>query len=190
MRWPWPTDRILGWILPALAIVAEGAFLAVIYVAIETAIDHRAPLLGTFEMAAAAGIAAVAVNRRWLDPDVDFWRFLGLLAAVGLVGWLWDDRVRDLVLAGDPLAAIPLHPGGWLTVVAAMRGVGARSRSTTGRDAARPRRHSGPRHPVDLGQLGSGAQAAIFIEEAFVASLTFVAAGSSPRPGSAPGDRP
>ncbi len=178
MRWPWPTDRVLGWLLPTLAIVAEGAFLAVIYVAVETAVDHRVPLLGTFEMAAAAGIAAVAVNRRWLDPDVDFWRFLGLLAVVGLVGWMWDDRVRDLVLAGDPLAAIPLHPGGWLTVVAAMRGVG-RAIEVDDRAVTRLVLAGIPALaiPWTIGQLGSGAQRALFTEEAFVASLTFVTAG-------------
>ena len=59
-------DRTVGWLLPALAIVAEGALLAVVYVAVETTIDHRAPLLGAFELAAAAAVAALAVHRGWI----------------------------------------------------------------------------------------------------------------------------
>lgn len=178
MRSPWPADRVLGWLLPTLAIVAEGAFLAVFYVAIETAVDHRQPLLGTLELALAAGIAALLVHRRWLDPDIDFGRFLALLAALGLVGWLWDDRVRETLLAGDPLTAITLHPGGWLMVVAGMRGVG-RGIEVDDREITRFVLFGIPllAIPWVIGQLGSGVLRPVFTEEAFVASLTFVTAG-------------
>ncbi len=124
MRSSWPADRIVGWILPILAILAEGAWLAVVYVAVETTIDGRAPLLGTFELAAAAGLAAIAVRRGLLRPDDNPLTFFVALVAFGAVGWLWDDRVRSLVFAGDLAGAIGLHPGGWLLLVAAMRGVG------------------------------------------------------------------
>jgi Domain of unknown function (DUF4129) len=178
MRSFWPTDRAIGWLLPVLAIVAEGAFLAVIYVAIETTIDNRPPLLGTFELAAAAGVAALAVSRRWIDPDLDAGRFLALLAVLGLVGWMWDDRVRTLVLAGDPLAALPLHPGGWLMIVAGMRGVG-RGIEVDDRAVTRLLLIGVPALSIPwlLGHLGSGDLHDVFVEEAFVASLTFVTAG-------------
>jgi len=45
MRSSWPADRLIGWILPVLAILAEGAWLTVVYVAVETTLDGQAPLL-------------------------------------------------------------------------------------------------------------------------------------------------
>jgi len=84
-------DRLLSLLLPTLALVAEGAWVTVAYVAIETTVDHRAPLLGTFELTLAAGAAAIGVRRGWLRPDDDPLAFLGFLAAVGCAGWLWDD---------------------------------------------------------------------------------------------------
>ena len=178
MRWSWPADRLIGWTLPVLAILAEGALLAVIYVAIETTVDHRVPLLGVFELAAAAGITALAVHRHWIDPDEDPLPFLGWLAVIGLVGWAWDDTVRSLLLAGDPIAALPLHPGGWLAVVAAMRGVG-RGVEIDDRALTRLVLLGIPALAIPwiVGQVAAGDLRDIFIEEAFVASLTFVAAG-------------
>ncbi|MGH2417170.1 MAG: hypothetical protein ACRDFY_02455, partial [Candidatus Limnocylindria bacterium] len=69
MRSSWPADRLVGWLLPLLAILAEGAWLTVVYVAVETVIDGRSPLLGTLELAAAAGVAALLVRRGLLKPD-------------------------------------------------------------------------------------------------------------------------
>jgi hypothetical protein len=171
-------ERYLGWLLPFFAIVAEGAFIAVVYVAVEVAIDHRPPLLGTFEFALAAGVAAAIVRRGWIDPDVDAGRFLLLLGALGFIGWMWDADVRELVLAGDPLAAIPLHPGGWLLLVAGMRGVG-RALEVDDRAVTRLVLIGVPALaiPWAIGQLGAGALRDVFTEEAFVASITFVTAG-------------
>lgn len=178
MRWFSPADRLIGWALPVLAIVTEGALLAVIYIAVETAIDHRVPLLGTFELAAAAGVVALAVHRGWIDPDTEPVRFLGLLAVLGAVGWMWDDAVRELIFRGDPAAALPLHPGGWLMVVAGMRGVG-RGIDIDDRALTRLVLIGVPALAVPwvIGQLGAGDLRDIFIEQAFVASLTFVTAG-------------
>ncbi|MDQ2690026.1 MAG: DUF4129 domain-containing protein [Chloroflexota bacterium] len=178
MRSSLQAERILGWLLPVLAVAAEGAFLAVIYVAIETAVDHQPPLLGTLELAAAAGLAAVAVRRDWIDPDDDPVAFLGFLAVLGAVGWLWDADVRALVLSGDPVAALPLHPGGWLLVAAGMRGVG-RGLEIDDRAITRLVLVGIPALAIPwiIGQLGSGDLRQVFTEEAFVASLTFVTAG-------------
>jgi len=174
----WRADRYLGWLLPIFAIVAEGALIAVVYVAVEVAIDHRPPLLGTFEFAVAAGVAAAAVRRGWIDPDVDAGRFLLLLGLLGMVGWMWDAEVRELVLGGDPLAAVPLHPGGWLMLVAGMRGVG-RALEIDDRAVTRLVLIGVPALaiPWALGQLGAGPLRDVFTEEAFVASITFVTAG-------------
>jgi hypothetical protein len=178
MRSSWCADRAIGWILPVLAILAEGAWLAVVYVAVETTIDGRAPLLGTLEMAAAAGLAAIAVRRGWLRPDDNPLTFFSLLVGLGAVGWLWDYRVRELVAAGDLAGAIGLHPGGWLLLVGAMRGVG---RGVEIDDRALTRLVllgvPGLALPWTLGQVGAGDLRPTFIEHAFVASLTFISAG-------------
>lgn len=178
MRSSSTADRFVGWLLPVLAVVAEGALLAVVYVTVETTIDRRTPLLGVFELAAVAGITAYLVHRRWIDPDEDPLRFLGWLAFVGLVGWLWDADVRGLVLAGDPISAFPLHPGGWLMVVAAMRGV-ARGVEVDDRALTRLVLVGVPAlaAPWIIGQIAAGELRDVFIEEAFVASLSFVTAG-------------
>lgn len=178
MRSSWLAERFVGWLLPVLAIVAEGAWLAVIYIAVETTIDGRVPLLGTLELAAAAGAAAIAVHRRLLRPDDHPLTFFGVLVAFGAVGWLWDDRARSLVLAGDAIGAVGVHPGGWLLLVAAMRGVG-RGIEIDDRALTRLVLVGIPALAVPwaLGQLGAGELRSIFVEEAFVASLTFMAAG-------------
>lgn len=178
MRWFSPPEWVIGWLLPVLAILAEGALLAVIYVAIETTVDSREPLLGTFELAAAAGIAAVTIRRGWIDPDEAAVPFLGLLAALGVIGWAWDASVRELVLAGNLTDAITRHPGGWLTVVAGMRGAG-RGLEIDDRALTRLVLIGVPALaiPWTFGQIASGDLRPVFTEHAFVASLTFVTAG-------------
>lgn len=171
-------ERTIGWLLPVLAIVAEGAWLSVVYVAVETTIDGRVPILGTLELAAVAGLAAIAVNRRALRPDDQPLTFFAVLVGIGAAGWLWDDRARSLVMAGDVTGAIGLHPGGWLLLVAAMRGVG-RGFEFDDRALTRLVLVGIPALaiPWTLGQLGAGDLRGVFVEEAFVASLTFMAAG-------------
>ena len=55
---------MIGWLLPVLGILAEGAWLAVVYVAVETAIDGRVPLMGTLELAVAAGADVAVADMR------------------------------------------------------------------------------------------------------------------------------
>lgn len=178
MRWFSLPDRVVGWVLPVAAILAEGALLAVVYVAIQTTIDRSVPLLGTLELAAAAGIAALAVRRRWLEPDEQPLRFLALLAGLGLVGWTWDASVREALLAGEVVDALARHPGGWLMVAAAMRGV-ARGVEIDDRAVTRLVLVGVPALaiPWALGQVAAGDLRDVFTEHAFVASLTFVTSG-------------
>jgi hypothetical protein len=173
-----PPDWLIGWLLPVLAVLAEGALLAVVYVAIQTTVDGRVPLLGTFEFAVAAGVAALAVRRGWFDPDEAVTPFLGLLAVLGVIGWAWDASVRELVLAGNLTDAITRHPGGWLTVVAGMRGVG-RGLEIDDRALTRLVLVGVPALaiPWTFGQIASGDLRPVFTEHAFVGSLTFVTAG-------------
>lgn len=178
MRWSWPAERAGAWLLPVLALVAEGALLAVVYVAIETVVDARVPLLGTLELSVAAGVTAFATRRGWIDPDAEVLPFLGLLLALGLAGWLWDDRARELLLAGDPLNALTVHPGGWLMVAAGMRGVW-RGVDVDDRSMTRFVLIGVPALaiPWAIGQLYAGELRDEFTERAFVSSLTFIMAG-------------
>jgi hypothetical protein len=173
-----PPEWLVGWLLPVLAVVAEGALLGVIYVAIETTVDSRVPLLGTFEFAVAAGLAAVTVRRGWIDPDASVMPFLGLLLGLGVIGWAWDASVRELVLAGDLAGAITRHPGGWLMVVAGMRGIG-RGLEIDDRALTRLVLVGVPALaiPWTFGQVASGELRPVFTEHAFIASLTFVTTG-------------
>jgi hypothetical protein len=174
-----PPERLIGWLLPVLAIVAEGALLAVVYVAVQVVIDGRAPLLGTFELAAGAGVTAFAVRRRWLDADERPMSFLFLLAGLGTIGWLWSAEARELLLAGDLVTAISVHPGGWLLLVAGMRGVG-RAFEVDDRAVTRLVLGGVPALaiPWAFGQLTAPAELRpVFTDAAFVASLTFVTAG-------------
>jgi hypothetical protein len=178
MRSSWPAERLIGWLLPVLAILAEGAWLAVVYVAIETAIAGRPPLLGPLELAVAAGAAAIAVRHGRLQPDDRPMTFFAVIVAIGAVGWLWDANARSLALEGDLATAIGRHPGGWLMLVAAMRGVG-RGHEIDDRALTRLVLVGVPSLalPWTLGQLGSQELRPVFVEQAFVASLTFIAAG-------------
>ena len=178
MRSSWPADRLVGWLLPILAILAEGAWLTVVYVAVEITIDGRIPILGTFELAAVVGLAALAVRRGLLHPDDNPLIFFAALIGFGAVGWLWDDQTRSLLLAGDLASAIGHHPGGWLLLVAAMRGVG-RGVEIDDRALTRLVLVGVPMLAIPwvLGQLGTGELHGVFVEQAFVASLTFISAG-------------
>lgn len=170
-------SRAEPFLLPVLALVAEGAWLAVVYVAVETAVDGALPLLGTFELAVAAGIGAFLIRRRVLDPDERAFSFFAAIVAVGAAGWLWSAEVREALAGGDLFTAIGVHPGGWLTAVAFMRGVG---RGVEIDDRALTRLAMwgvpGLAIPWILGQFATGTLERVFVEEAFVASLTFMSA--------------
>jgi hypothetical protein len=178
MRSPWPSERVIGWLLPVFAILAEGALLTVVYVAVTVTIDRQAPLLGVFEFSAAAAIAALVVRRRWFDPDADVGRFMALVGALGAIGWLWDEAARTLVLAGNPVDALAHHPGGWLLLVAGMRGIG-RAFGIDDRAMTQLVMIGVPSLaiPWGLGQLAQPDLRPVFADAAFVASLTFVASG-------------
>ena len=175
MRW---SSRAEALVLPTFALLAEGAWLAVVYAAAETLVGRQAPLLGTFELAAAAAIAAVLVRLRRLDPDRDPFTYFAATVAVGAAGWLWSGAARDALAAGDLFAAIGHHPGGWLTAVAFLRGTG-RGLDVDDRAVTRLVTVGVPALalPWAIGQLAEPELREVFVMEAFVASLTFIAAG-------------
>ena len=178
MRSSSPPERLLSLVVPTLALVAEGAWITVAYVAVQTAIAGATPVLGTLEVGLAAAAGAVVVRRGAVRPDDRPIGFLAFLLVVGAIGWLWDAEARGLVADGDPFRALGVHPGGWLTVIAAMRGVGY-AFDVDDRAVTRLVLVGVPALSVPwaFGHVASGDLRPAFVEEAFVASLTFVAAG-------------
>jgi hypothetical protein len=174
MRWSWRADGLLT----VLALVAEGAWLAVIYAAIQVVIGGQAPLLGTFELTIAAAVAALLARRGVLDPDERPLTFFAATVVAGIVGWLVSPEARQLLTAGNLVQAIGVHPGGWLTAVAFLRGIG-RAHEVDDRAMSRLVLWGTPALalPWIAGQLTAEPLRGVFIEQAFVASLTFVSTG-------------
>ena len=165
-------------LLTLLALVAEGAWLAVVYAAVQVVIGGQAPLLGTLELTIAAGAAAFLARRGLLDPDERPLTFMAATVAAGVAGWLVSPEVRELLVAGNLGKAIGLHPGGWLAGAAFLRGVG-RGLEVDDRAVTRLVLWGTPglALPWIAGQLVAEPLRGVFVEQGFVASLTFVSAG-------------
>ena len=170
----WRADGLLT----VLALVAEGAWLAVVYAAVQVVVGGQRPLIGTFELTIAAAAAALMARRGVLNPDERPLTFFAATVAVGMVGWLISPEARQQLGAGNLVQAIGLHPGGWLVGVAFLRGIG-RGFEVDDRAVTRLVLWGTPglALPWIAGQLTAEPLRGIFIEQAFVASLTFVSAG-------------
>jgi hypothetical protein len=118
MHWSWRANP-LPVVLDALL---EGSLVGVPYLALVLAgPGSTAPLsLVEFWLAAGAGLLASRWRPRHLT-GVNWDRALALLC--GVAGWLADSAARDvLVTMHDPLAALQIHPAGWLLGVAVLLG--------------------------------------------------------------------
>lgn len=170
----WRADSLLT----VLALVAEGAWLAVVYAAVQVVVGGQRPLIGTFELTIAAAAAALLARRGVLDPDQRPLTFFAATVAAGVAGWLISPEARQQLAAGNLVQAIGLHPGGWLAGVAFLRGIG-RGFEVDDRAVTRLVLWGTPglALPWIAGQLTAEPLRGVFIEQAFVASLTFVSAG-------------
>ena len=106
---------------PALAGLTEGAWIFVVYLAVESVARAPSPLSpAAFVIVAVAGALAGAWLERSAEPSL---RLIGLFS-IGLsgVGMLSSPELVDRLLGGDLLGAAGAHPGGWLLGIAAIRG--------------------------------------------------------------------
>ena len=124
-------------VTPALDAVVEGAWLALVYAAVQLGLVHGDATLGALPFAIAAGLG-VAWARPGAGRRVGGAGALAALAiGVGAVGWLSDPAAR-VALAGAAQGgwetdatgtAIATNIGGWLLGVAVLRGATHASRS-------------------------------------------------------------
>ena len=115
--------RILLDLPPALlALVAEGAWIGVVYLLVQTA-RGEAIVLGPLSLAVFAGLGLV-VARRFDDRIAGawVWAVLAMVAAAAVTGWLLADPVRAALLRGDLSGAVTLHQAGLLAGLAFLRG--------------------------------------------------------------------
>ena len=110
-----------------LAALAEAAWVAVLYALLQAAV-HEPGLIGLAGLLVAALFGVWAVRRvaprtgaRW--PRVA----TALVCAAAIAGWLLGPGVLGELAAGRVLAAIELHPGGFLAGLAVLRGIAHRS---------------------------------------------------------------
>ena len=181
MRSSWPS-RLL---LPAAQIVAEGSWLAVAYASVQ-ALAGLPIWLGPLELALLVW-AGMAWGRRsrWRSAAVEALGLPLLAIAAGAAGWLIDPLVRQALVAGDPLAALSLHPAGWLGAIAFWRGEVHRSAEDDDAMQERLLRWGVPglAVPWAIGHLASSGivedefTAAAFIGTVFFVGSAFTAMG-------------
>lgn len=108
--------RLVGPVPAATVVIAESAWLTVVYASIETAVGHESLRLDLWAFAAAAVVGRVVAAR--LGGGA-----LALAAgAAALFGWLVGPGVADALAGQDKLLALLHHPGGWLLAAAVWRG--------------------------------------------------------------------
>jgi hypothetical protein len=124
-------------VTPALDAVVEGAWLALVYAAVQLGLVHGDTTLGAFPFAIAAGLG-VAWARPGAGRRVGGAGALAALAiGVGALGWLSDPSARVALAAAaqggwetDATGtAIATNIGGWLLGVAVLRGATHATRS-------------------------------------------------------------
>ncbi|MHB8397830.1 MAG: hypothetical protein ACYDCI_02720 [Candidatus Limnocylindrales bacterium] len=169
--------RALSLLPGAATATAEGAWVAVVYAALQLQDPSRGIEVGlwTFVVVAMAGIVAARAGRRVGRAGSIL--VLSLICAAGLAGWASDPAVRALIGVGNLGAAARLHGAGWWLAVAAWRG-------TRHQDPARDDLAVGSllawvvpglAVPWLLGTASAGRSA--FTEAALPATILFVAAG-------------
>jgi hypothetical protein len=173
---PAELGRSLLGLLPVTATaIAEGAWVAVVFEALQAGVPGRAGVIGpwTFIAIVAAGMFVVRVAP---SGPAHLAAVAGLVLAAASVGWLSDPGVRAIASAGriDGLATAGF---GWLLGLAAWRGTRHRDPSTADAVVGSLLTWGVPflAIPWLLGAESSQRQA--FVDTALPATLLFVTAG-------------
>ncbi len=179
MRWSWRAS----WLLPIAQAVAEGGWITVVYAALAI-LARDVPAIGPFEMALLAGSAMAWGRRgRWTGPRAGRIGLSVLVVLGGAIGWLLAPDARNLLLAGEPLAAIRTHPEGWVAALAVLRGAGYADPETDEARADLLMRWILPLLAIPwlvgglVAQLLGGALVAPFTAAAFIGTVAFAVGG-------------
>jgi hypothetical protein len=115
--------RLLGALPAGLALLAEGAWIAVVAALVQAAAGQPVTL-GPLVLALAA-LAGRLAARDGMDRLGDRWPAVAvaLVVGAGVIGWLSDAGPRAALAGGDLTAALARHPGGWAAGLAFLRGI-------------------------------------------------------------------
>jgi hypothetical protein len=165
-------------LLPAAQVLAEGGWLAVVYAAAQ-ALSRGTPQVGPLELALLAW-AGMAWARRslWRSTEADAVGLPLLVLLGAAAGWFLAPEVRAALLDGRLIAALGLHPAGWLAGVAVLRGSAHSTASEESSVQQRLLRFAIPGLAVPwlVGSLAtSGAVEREFTAAAFMGTLVFTA---------------
>ncbi|HYX12500.1 MAG TPA: hypothetical protein VE817_10965, partial [Candidatus Acidoferrum sp.] len=162
---------------PFITAIAEGAWITVLYLVLELAINADRPL-GVVAFAVAAGVGMIVGSQPTADQTSPWPLAFGLLV-VGIGGWLVAGAPVVALVALDPRSAISEHPFGVLLALAALRGV-LRGRSLDA-GAQGDIGLGGPTMVIAFAWILGGAlvepRRTIFAVEALVPTVLFLAAG-------------
>jgi hypothetical protein len=175
MRSSWAANVLL----PAAQVIAEGAWIAVCYAALQ-ALTGAPPWMGPLELGVAAWAGmAWGRRRRWTGTAAEAFGLPVLALVAGACGWLLDPGVRLALVQGEPMTALGLHGPGWLAAIAFWRGEAHRTREDDDAIQHQLLRWAIPglAIPWAIGHLvASGPAESEFRAAAFVGTVFFIGA--------------
>lgn len=164
-------------LLPVLQALADGAWLAVAYAALQALSGHL-PIVGPLELALLAGIGIAWSRRRWTSPSGELVGGIAIVAIGGALTWFLDPAVRVALLRGDTDVAFATHLPGWIGAAAVLRGRTHASRDDDEDQQDRVLRFGIPGLAVPwlIGHLAAdGVLERAFVAHAFIGTLLFAA---------------
>ena len=172
MRSSWPV-RVL---LPTVQVLAEGGWLAVVYAGLQ-AFSGVIPRVGPIELALLAWMGLAWGRRsRWQSAGAEAIGLPALMLVGGAVGWLLAPEVRTLLVNGQLLEALGMHPAGWIGAIAVWRGDAHRATDDDDQMAGQLLRWAVPGLAIPwlIGhQLTAGAAEVAFTSAAFMGTVVF-----------------
>lgn len=113
-------DRLLGLLPTAATASAEGAWIAVVYAALQLGVARGQLVLSPWAFATAAWVGIVAGRR--IRGRAAPTMTVGFAVAAGLAGWLADPTARAMVATTAWTGSFAQHGAGWLVGFAVWRG--------------------------------------------------------------------
>jgi len=172
--------RLLDLLPDALVVLAEAAWIAVVYDLLQGA-SQEPLILGVPSFALFVG-AGLAIGR-WAPRRLG-WRWSAVavfvVALAAAVGWLMSPQTWEALRASGPAGALAVHPGGWIAGLAFFRGTAHSLPSSSEKSVGTLMAVGIPGIAVAFllgGAIAEPGRTA-FREAALTATVVFVAAGT------------